>query len=127
MSETRPGWRTTEFWLVVLGNLLINVGALDVGGAKYRGLFAILSVVGYSLARGLAKSGVPDGGFAPQVPIGDEGDLGDDSDDVPVLKDAVLQPAVHNVHSVQASPGTFSTSAGPEPEGVPKSPESSGD
>src|SRR3954471_20456987 len=97
MRETRPGWRTTEFWLVLAGNILINIGAVDVGGAKYRGLFAILSVVGYSLARGLAKNGVPDGLGAPEQPIGDESDTGDD---VPALEGVTLHPPVLNTTHV---------------------------
>jgi hypothetical protein len=54
---TRPGFATTEFWLVIAANVLVNVGAIDVGGGKYRGLLAIISVVGYALSRGLAKVG----------------------------------------------------------------------
>lgn len=57
-TETRPGIRTTEFWLVIISNLLINVGAVDVGDAKIRGAFAVLSVLGYTISRGLAKAGV---------------------------------------------------------------------
>lgn len=125
MSETRPGWKTTEFWLVLLGNILINAGAVDVGGAKYRGLFAILSVVGYALARGLAKSGVPDGLGQPPIDIGDEYD---DGDDVP---DGILQPNMttqSNITNVTGSEGFYATSStGPEPESVPKSPDQSGD
>lgn len=123
MRETKPGWQTTEFWLVLLGNILINVGAVDVGGAKYRGLFAILSVVGYALARGLAKNGIPDGMGGPEQPVGDEGDTGED---VPMESTHL----VVNSTNVQASEGFFdggsggvydsASSIGPEPEGVPK-------
>lgn len=63
--ETKPGLLTTEFWLVLLANVLVNVGAIDVG-AKYRGLLAVLSTLGYALSRGLAKNGVPE-----QAPIAD--------------------------------------------------------
>jgi hypothetical protein len=59
-NESKPGYLTTEFWLVVASNFLVNVGAIDVGNSKYRGLLLILSVAGYALSRGLAKQGVPD-------------------------------------------------------------------
>src|SRR4051812_7364513 len=128
MRETRPGWRTTEFWLVLAGNILINIGAVDVGGAKYRGLFAILSVVGYSLARGLAKNGVPDGLGEPQPPIGDDDDAGDDipSEGVALQSPVLNTTHVHGSGFAVTSSGGFQDSAGsigPEPEGVPKSPE----
>jgi hypothetical protein len=58
--ETRPGWQTTEFWLVVLVNVLPELGAIDVGSAKIKGLIHLATIVGYALARGLAKQGVPD-------------------------------------------------------------------
>jgi hypothetical protein len=57
--ETRPGWQTTEFWLVVLVNVLPELGAIDVGSAKIKGLIHLATIVGYALARGLAKQGVP--------------------------------------------------------------------
>lgn len=120
MSETRPGYKTTEFWLVLVGNILINVGAIDVGGAKYRGLFAIVTVAGYSLARGFAKNGVPDGLGEP--PVGDDNDLGDD---VPAPTPTSLVFNSTEVTGVQGSGGFYdaASSIGPEPEGVPKSPD----
>jgi len=71
MTESKPGIATTEFWLVILANLLVNVGAIDVG-VKYRGLLAVLSTVGYVLSRGLAKAGVPaaiPGADEPEQPL----------------------------------------------------------
>lgn len=53
----KSGLLTTEFWLVLIGNALANTGAVDVGGGKQRGLLAILSVVAYTISRGLAKAG----------------------------------------------------------------------
>lgn len=63
--ETKPGVLTTEFWLVIIANALVNVGAIDVG-AKYRGLLAVLSTLGYALSRGLAKTGVPEQAHVPE-------------------------------------------------------------
>jgi hypothetical protein len=69
---SRPGILTTEFWLVIVANVLVNVGAVDVGGGKYRGLLAIISVVGYALSRGLAKIGpIASAPAAPQLPTGE--------------------------------------------------------
>jgi hypothetical protein len=126
MSETRPGWKTTEFWLVLAGNVLINVGAIDVGGAKYRGLFAVLSVVGYSLARGLAKNGVP-ASVEPLPEIGDAADTGDDVPDVPIQPTPLQSsPGVFNITGtgVQSQSGN---AAPPMPEGGMKAPDGQGD
>ncbi len=71
--ETRAGYLTTEFWLVITANLLVNLGAIDVG-AKYRGILAVVSVVGYTLSRGLAKQGVSAYDQAPPVLLPDNDD-----------------------------------------------------
>jgi len=68
--ETKPGVRTTEFWLhnlVTLANLLNVLGAWNFAPNKYS-VYAQAAVTGlYALARGLAKAGVP---FAAQPPTG---------------------------------------------------------
>jgi hypothetical protein len=71
--RVKPGWATTEFWLVIVANVLVNVGVIDVGGGKYRGLLAILSIIGYALSRGLAKQGsaIPAADVPPELPAGE--------------------------------------------------------
>src|SRR3954451_20201275 len=67
--ETRPGWKTTEFWVMVLA-LVVSavqeaVGLFNI--TDNRVLFFQSIVVGaYSLSRGLAKAGVPN--VAPVAP-----------------------------------------------------------
>jgi hypothetical protein len=58
MSETRPGVRTTEFWLVLLANVLPELGAIDLGNTKTKAWLHIVTIVGYAISRGLAKNGV---------------------------------------------------------------------
>lgn len=57
-TETRPGWKTTEFWALILVNVLPEIGAIDVGDTKIKGLIHLVTVFGYAIARGLAKQGV---------------------------------------------------------------------
>ncbi len=66
MNETRPGYKTTEFWLSLLATLigfLMASGALDsvsedswiaklIGGAV-----AVLAALGYNASRAKVKSG----------------------------------------------------------------------
>jgi hypothetical protein len=52
----KPGYRTTEFVVVVLMLILNNVSALPIPG-KYQGILDAFLPVGYALARGLAKVG----------------------------------------------------------------------
>lgn len=63
-SETRPGYKTTEFWLMVVAlsvtTLQEAVGIFNITDPtvlKVQGLV----VAAYALARGLAKVGVPNG------------------------------------------------------------------
>ena len=59
--ETKPGWRTTEFWLTVAATavgLLYASGVIapESGADRWLGLIAgSLSALGYSVSRGLAK------------------------------------------------------------------------
>lgn len=68
MNETRPGYKTTEFWLSLLATvigLVMASGALDnvpedswitklIGGAV-----AVLTALGYSASRAKVKSESP--------------------------------------------------------------------
>jgi hypothetical protein len=56
--ETKSGLKTTEFWALIVLNVLPELGAIDVGSAKIKGLIHLATIVGYAIARGLAKQGV---------------------------------------------------------------------
>ena len=67
--ETRPGWKTTEFWVVVIGILLGVVqqatGAFNITDQRVL-LFQSILASAYAVGRGLAKAGVPN--VAADVP-----------------------------------------------------------
>jgi hypothetical protein len=52
----KPGWRTTEFWLILLVNVLPEIGAIDVGGTKVKAYLHAITLFGYALSRGIAKA-----------------------------------------------------------------------
>jgi hypothetical protein len=58
VKETKAGYKTTEFYLTILGSLLTAVGAIptphDAKGFIVAGLVAL-----YAVSRGLAKNSVP--------------------------------------------------------------------
>ncbi len=60
--EPKPGYKTTEFWFSVIAalvGLLFASGAISTGSQldQVLGLIAtILSALGYSVARGIAKA-----------------------------------------------------------------------
>lgn len=58
VSESKAGYKTTEFWLTVVGSVLVLLDGIPVP-EKYEGLIVALTLIGYALSRGLAKSGVP--------------------------------------------------------------------
>lgn len=62
VQETRPGVRTTEFWLVIAGLLLgviqEAIGVFHVTDATVLRWQGVL-IAAYAVARGLAKAGVP--------------------------------------------------------------------
>jgi len=58
--ETKPFWRTSEFWIVVVTNLAtITTAIAELLPSKY--LAPTLAVTNglYAVGRGLAKAGVP--------------------------------------------------------------------
>lgn len=57
-TETKPGYLTTEFWLTIVVNVLVQANTIPVP-EKWQGVAALLSVIGYAISRGLAKHGVP--------------------------------------------------------------------
>jgi hypothetical protein len=83
--ETKSGLKTTEFWALIVLNVLPELGAIDVGSTKIKGLLHIFTFVAYALARGLAKQGIPNvdplvGEIAGQT----EGVKAEGFEDVPV-------------------------------------------
>ncbi|MBA3240076.1 MAG: hypothetical protein H0T60_02525 [Acidobacteria bacterium] len=58
VSESKKGWRTTEFWLVVGVSVLTVLNGIPLP-EKYEG--AVVAALGglYALSRGLAKQGTP--------------------------------------------------------------------
>lgn len=54
----KPGIKTTELWLTVVANVLIDTDAIPVPD-KWKAVTTALTVVGYSIARGLAKLNAP--------------------------------------------------------------------
>lgn len=55
VKEVKAGWKTTEFWLVLAGVVLTQVGALRVPG-KYGDTIQTSALIGsYAVSRGLAK------------------------------------------------------------------------
>jgi hypothetical protein len=61
IQETKPFYKTSEFWLHAIGQLLLWVGALPTAGAPpwVKSVVSLALVAGYGLSRGLAKSGTP--------------------------------------------------------------------
>lgn len=54
-KEVKAGWKTTEFWLVLAGVVLTQLGTLRVPG-KYGDTIQTTALIGsYALSRGLAK------------------------------------------------------------------------
>lgn len=68
-TALKSGAKTTEFWLVLLTNVLPEVGAIDVGGPKGKGLLHALTIIGYAISRGLAKMNAPKDGTTPTFSI----------------------------------------------------------
>ncbi len=58
MSEVKPGYRTTEFWVSGVPGLLITIlQALGSYGVPLPTWVGPIMAAGYALSRGLAKKG----------------------------------------------------------------------
>lgn len=58
IAEAKSGWKTSEFWISLLGIFGVQVGALDMSGVS-PGVATAALMVAYVLSRGVAKLGVP--------------------------------------------------------------------
>ena len=61
-KESKPGWRTTEFWVTVIGALYLflnTTGAVDELPKSWSSI--ALAIIGgaYAVSRGIAKQGIP--------------------------------------------------------------------
>ena len=56
-EKMKPGWKTTEFWLTVLSNLAVVVGALEgvIPAEKMAIIIAVINGV-YGVVRATTKS-----------------------------------------------------------------------
>jgi hypothetical protein len=58
IEETRKGYKTTEFWLVIVISVLTTLNGIPMPD-KYEGFVVAALGVAYALSRGIAKKGVP--------------------------------------------------------------------
>jgi hypothetical protein len=59
VSETKAGYKTTEFWVALLGIVLAQIGVLHLPGKYGDTITTVALAAGYVLSRGFAKGGVP--------------------------------------------------------------------
>lgn len=59
ISETRTGYKTTEFWITVASALAVALDGVPIPD-KYQGPVVGLIAAAYIISRGVAKKGVPD-------------------------------------------------------------------
>lgn len=95
VTETRPGYRTTEFWVAVLafaaGVFQQAVGVFNISDQRVLWLQGIL-VSAYVISRGFAKSGVPD--------------------TVVVVPPAPAEPPLASLRGTSSTSGTASVTSG---------------
>lgn len=56
-TETKKGYKTTEFWVVILSAIAVNVQ--PAVPEKWQAILTGALAIGYALARGHAKAGIP--------------------------------------------------------------------
>lgn len=59
IEETKAGYKTTEFYLVILYEILTQSGAIHLPGTYGKVAAGAAGIVAYVLSRGIAKAGVP--------------------------------------------------------------------
>lgn len=57
IEETRKGWKTTEFWIVLGTSVLTVLNGIPLP-EKYEGVVVAALAAIYALSRGIAKKGV---------------------------------------------------------------------
>lgn len=70
VTETKPGYLTTEFWLTIFTALFPVLNLLDVwnwASNWHAGILLTILGAAYSVARGQAKQGVPYNPDAPKA------------------------------------------------------------
>jgi hypothetical protein len=73
--DAKPGWKTTEFWVTVIGEIgAVCAAATGVLPPKYAAALMTISAVAYKISRGLAKINVPAALAAPIYAIEPPGD-----------------------------------------------------
>lgn len=89
--ESKPGYRTTEFWITILTLILNNLSVLPIPD-RFQGITNVAAIVGYQLSRGLAKHGVPNtpsygeleaAGLIPSTASPEDEEEGDSVDSAP--------------------------------------------
>lgn len=58
-KETKAGYKTTEFWVALVGAAAVQLSVLDIPGKYGKTITTGALLVAYILSRGAAKSGVP--------------------------------------------------------------------
>lgn len=66
-TQLKPGYKTSEFVLVVVIAVLTQLDVLQVGGDRYKGVITAALAIAYAVSRGLAKAFPPkdDGAAVP--------------------------------------------------------------
>lgn len=59
VKETKAGYKTTEFWIAIVGIVLAQLSVLHLPGKYGETITTAALAVGYLLSRGFAKAGVP--------------------------------------------------------------------
>lgn len=67
VAETKKGYRTSEFWITIVGSLLVVLDGIPLP-EKYEGAVAGLIGAAYIISRGIAKKGVPHVEQLPDTP-----------------------------------------------------------
>lgn len=68
IEESKKGYKTTEFWLTILGLVVVNVNGLVMSlPDKYQAIASAILAGLYALSRGQAKKGIP-----AVVPVADD-------------------------------------------------------
>lgn len=59
VKEAKSGYKTTEFWLALVGIVATQLSVLELPGEHGQTIATVAIAVAYILSRGVAKAGVP--------------------------------------------------------------------